>query len=278
MRGPKGPVRGGVTRCGCPPPHCRGRGRGKTSRLRTPSSSLLSGSCQLDILLNGVIVSRRHAKRISTKSKMVSRCCHVKFPECQRVIIERTATNVPLNVTGSREKTVKQINMKDTQTETGDVGNEVGKDRVTGITQAAPWLKEFWEKSIRLGSPRVFFFWDLYAHSAVSQVAKRSLALRNTAPEPSRRGTGFYVVSKPDRRTPLRLIMAYHTRHHLSVLCVICHRLHRHHGAAPSSRTQCRRSVRNDCRNRTRVYRDKDAFISRDWHRYWSTRAKTAYI
>lgn len=33
MRGPEGPVRGGVTRCGRPPPRLRGRGRGKTSRL-----------------------------------------------------------------------------------------------------------------------------------------------------------------------------------------------------------------------------------------------------
>lgn len=40
MRGPEGPVRGGVTRCGRPPP--RLRGRGKWSRL---SSTTLSKLC-----------------------------------------------------------------------------------------------------------------------------------------------------------------------------------------------------------------------------------------
>lgn len=277
MRGPQGPVRGGVTRCGRPPPLCRGRGRGKTSRLPTPPFSPAIGDRQLnmfsdDSVLRGSTLSHRieRGSIFFTGNEMFFRCV-VRFLRNWRIIVKQT--RFPVNVyagngEGGREENATKGAM------TRDV-NEKGDDKVRRISR----VKGLFERSRPTTAlPRASSCWRFSALSAAWQVPRRWSALKSTAQERSRRDTVCCAASRPDRRRPLRLIMACRTRRRRLGRCATCRRSPRHPGAASNSPTPCRRPARSGRRHRTRACRGRGRPTSRGWYPYWLTKAKTACI
>lgn len=271
MRGPQGPVRGGVTRCGRPPPLCRGRGRGKTSRLPTPSSSPATGGRQLDMssdssVLRGSILSHRieRGTMFFTGDEMFPRRV-VRFLGSWGIAKQ---AGFPINSAGNGESG------KEANTTMKEV-NERSEDEVRRISRVKGPLERPHPTAVL---PKASSCWRFSALSAAWQVPRRWPALKNTAPERSRRDTAFCAASRPDRRRPSRLITAYRTRRRRSARCATCRRSPRHPGAALSSPTLCRRPARSGRRHRTRVCRDRGRPTSRGSCPYWSTRAKTACI
>lgn len=275
MRGPQGPVRGGVTRCGRPPPLCRGRGRGKTSRLPTLSSSSATGGRQLDMssdssVLRGSILSYRieRGTMFFTRDEMFPRRV-VRFLGSWGIAKQ---AGFPMNGAGNGESG-KEANA--TRGATTKEVNERGDDKVRRISRVKGPLERFRPTAVL---PRASSCWRFSALSAAWQVPRRWPALKSTAPERSRRDTASCAASKPDHRRPSRLITACHTRRRRSARCATCRRSPRHPGAASSSPTLCRRSARSGRRHRTRVCRDRGRPTSRGSCPYWPTRAKTACI
>lgn len=275
MRGPQGPVRGGVTRCGRPLSLCRGRGRGKTSRFPTPSFSPATGDRQLNMssgssILRGSILSCRIERGtvFFTGNKMFPRCV-VRLPGNGGIAKQ---AGFPLNNTGNR-KSGREANA--TRGATAREINERGDDQVRRISRG---------KGPSEGSrstpalPRASSCWRFSALSAAWQVPRRWSALKSIARERSRRDTACCAASRPDRRRPLRLITVCRTRRRRSARCATCRRSPRHPGAASSSQTPCRRPVHNGRPHRTRTCRGRGRPTLRGWCPYWSTRAKTACI
>jgi len=276
MRGPQGPVRGGVTRCGRPPPLCRGRGRGKTSRLPTPSFLSATGDHQLNMsfnssVLRGSILSYRieRGTMFFTGNKMFSRRV-VRFLESWGIAKQ---AGFPVNDVMNGE--IGRMTNVTRGTTTKEI-NERGDDEVRRISRVKGLFKES-HPPVAV-SPRASSCWRFSALNAVWRVPRRWLVLKNTAPERSRRDTASCAALKPDRRRPSRLITACRTRRRQSARCAICRRLPRHPGAASSSPTPCRRSARSGHRYRTTACRDRGRPTSRGWCLYWLTKAKTACI
>lgn len=273
MRGPQGPVRGGVTRCGRPPPLCRGRGRGKTSHLPTPSFSPAIGDRQLNMSFDSTvfcssILSYRIERGIFfTGNRMFARRV-MRFLGSWGIAKQ---TGFPVNdavneesgkeANATREVTTKKINKKD--------------DEMRRILR----IRGFFEESYLMAvSPKASSCWRFSAPSAAWQVPKLWPALKSTVPEQLKRDTVSCAASRLDRRRPSRLITAYRTRRRHSERYVICRRLPRHLGAASSSPIPCRRPVRSGHRYWTRACRGRDRPTSKGWCHYWPIRAKTACI
>lgn len=271
MRGPQGPVRGGVTRCGRPPPLCRGRGRGKTSRLPTPSFSPATGDRQLNMssdssVLRGSMSSRRveRGAMLFTGDEMSPRRV-VRFLGSRGVAKQ---ARFPVNDAVSGESG-REVNA------TTEEMNERGDDEVRRISRVKGLFRESRPMAV---SPRASFCWRFSALSAAWQVPRRWPALKNTAPERSRRDTAPCAASRPDRRRPSRLTTACRMRRRRSARCATCRRLPRHPGVASSSPTPCRRPARSGRRYRTGACHGRGRPTSRGWCPYWPTRAKTACI
>lgn len=262
MRGPQGPVRGGVTRCGRPPPLCRGRGRGKTSRLSTPSTSptMAGGRLQLDasddndvprdsisslrvnkdsamFFMKDETVPRRHFVRYYSGNRTVSML--VQLPAAS------SATNK--EVAGSRTKTTRERDEGD-----GDEVRRISRVR-----------RSFLKFRLPAASSRARFCWRFSALSATSRAPMPSPARKSIPRVRSRRGTAFCAASRPDRRPQSRLTTACRMRHRHSARCATCRRSLRPRGAAPSLPTPCRRPVRSGRPSRTRVCRGRSAPTSR---------------
>lgn len=252
MRGPQGPVRGGVTRCGRPPPLCRGRGRGKTSRLPTSSCSPTAGDRQLDmsinsIVLRGAMLSRRieRGATLFTEDEMVQ--CTVKFLRSWRIARQ-------VGFPAKSRKRGRGANAIWTTTKEEDERSDDKMRRVKGFS------KRFRAMTASLSTSSC---WRFSALNVAWRVPRLWRALRSIAPERSRRDMVFYAVSRPDHRRPSRLITACRTRLRRSAPCATCHRSPRRHGAAPDSPTQCRRSVRNSLQYQTRACHGRNAPTSR---------------
>lgn len=275
MRGPQGQVRGGVTRCGRPPPLCRGRGRGKTSRLPTPSFSSATGDRQLNMssgssIPRGSILSYRaeRGKMFFTGNEMFPRCV-VRFLGCWGIAKQ---AGFPANDAGNAGSGRKANATRGSMTR--EI-SERGDDKVRRISR----VKGPFERSRPTTAlPRASFCWRFSVFSAASQVPKRWPAHKSTVQERSRRDTVCCAASRPGRQRPSRLITVCRMRRRHLARCVTCRRLPRHPGAASNSPTLCRRSVRSGRQHRTRASRDRGRPTSKDWCPYWSTRAKTACI
>lgn len=271
MRGPQGrAVRGGVTRCGRPPPLCRGRGRGKTSRLSIPSSSPTTGDCQLDmpvdssVLRDSPLLSHRVKRDATffTEDEMVLRCI-VRFPG-SRSLIRRVG--LPVNDAGSGTDEWEMTR------------DEISDDRARRISRVRRFL-EIVPRSTA-PSPKASFCWHFSAPSAAWRAPRPWPARKSTAPGRSRRDTASCAASRPDRRSPSRPTTGCRTRRRRSARCVTCPRSPRRRGAVSKSPTPCRRSVPRFRRSRTRKCRGRDAPILKGWNPYWPkrTRTKTACI
>lgn len=276
MRGPQGrAVRGGVTRCGRPPPLCRGRGRGKTSRLSIPSSSPTTGGRQLDmpvdssVLRDSPLLSHRVERDATffTEDEMVLRRI-VRFRGSQSLF---RRIGLPVNDAGSGRA---ERETKATEATTRD---ETSDDRISRrISRVRRFLKIVPRSTAP--SPKASFCWHFSASSVVWRAPRPWPARKSTAPGRSRRDTAFCAASRPDRRTPSRPITGFHTRRRRSARYVTCPRSPRRRGVVSKSPTPCRRSVPSVRRRRTRNCRGRDAPISRGWNPYWRTRTKTACI
>lgn len=273
MRGPEGPVRGGVTRCGRPPPRHRGRGRGKTSRL-----SILSKDClPWTIVSVGPLTSAiRATMNVSALSSNVLRCTSGAFG--QTVLPEnfirlpgskyvhrgaryyRAGRNCVIFVMSMRarekfallrkEEMKGEINVARREEESG--GKESYKRvTITGETGR----KSVWRRSSCSSG--------CCADIGVPVERRHSSAARSIAREQSELGTVPCAASRPDRRRPSRLITVFHTPRRQLERCDTCRRSRRHRGVAPSWRTPCHPRVHKNHRNRTRACRDSDAPTSR---------------
>lgn len=270
MRGPQGPVRGGVTRCGRPPPLCRGRGRGKTSRLPTPPFSPATGDRQLNMFSDGsVLRDSILSYRIERGTvfligdEMFFRCA-VRFLGNWRIVKQ---TRFPVNGAGNGESGREANATKDV--------NEKGDSKVRRISRVKGLFGRSRPTTVL---PRASSCWRFSALSAAWQVPRRWSALKSTAQERSRRDTVCCAASRPDRRRPSRLITACRTRRRLLARCATCRRSPRHPGAASNSPTPCRRPVRSGRRHRTRACRGRSRPTSSGWCLYWLTKVKTACI
>lgn len=269
MRGPQGPVRGGVTRCGRPPPLCRGRGRGKTSRLPTPSSSSTARDGQLDMPINVAhnSIPLRHVE------------CDMMFPvDDEMLVCPRRVVRFPgkpLSRTGGRRRLPvgflwskdarcekssgkKRVTTVKRREESSD--EERKDDKVRRIPRCIPRSTGF----LAAGSQGGFSYWRSSALGATWWVPRPWPALKSTASGRSRPGTVSCAASRPDRRRPSRLTMGYRTPPRLSARCATCPRSPQPHGVAPSSPTPYRRPVRSSHRHRMRACRGRGAPTSRD--------------
>lgn len=275
MRGPQGPVRGGVTRCGRPPPLCRGRGRGKTSRLPTPSFSPATGDRQLNMSFDSTvfrssILSYRIERGMIffTGDRMFARRVMRFLGSCGIAKQTGFPVNDAVNEVSGKEAnatrvvTTKKINKKD-------------DDEVRRISRVRGLFEESHPMAV---SRKASSCWRFSAPSAAWQVPKLWPALKSIVPEQLRRDTVLCAALKLDRRRPSKLITACRTRRRRSARCVTCHRLPRHPGAVSSSPIPCRRPAPSGHRYWTRACRDRDRPTSRGWCQYWPTRAKTACI
>lgn len=263
MRGPQGrAVRGGVTRCGRPPPLCRGRGRGKTSRLPIPSSSPTTGDRQLNMSADSSVLrfdSPPLFHRVEcdamffTEDEMILQRI-IRFPEGRGFI----------GAGSGRDE-------RETEATTRD---EIRRAR--RISRVRRFLKIVPRSTVP--SPKESFCWYSSAPSVAWRAPRPWPARKSTAPGQSRRDTASCAASRPDRRRPSRPTMGCHTRRRRSARCVTCLRSPRRRGEVPKSPTPCRRPARSIRRRRTRNCRGRDAPISRGWNPYWRTRAKTACI
>lgn len=273
MRGPQGrAVRGGVTRCGRPPPLCRGRGRGKTSRLPIPSSSPTTGDHQLNMSVDSsalhfdspLLFHRVERDAVFfTEDEMVLRRI-VRFPE------DRGFIGLSANDAGSGS------DERETKTTEATTRDKTGDDGARRISRIRRLLKVVPRSTVP--SPKASFCWYSSAPSAAWRAPRPWPVRKSIAPGQSRRDTASCAASRPDRRPPSRPTTGCRTRRRRSARCVTCPRSPRRRGAVPKSPTPCRRPARSIRRRRTRNCRGRDAPISRGWNPYWRTRAKTACI
>lgn len=259
MRGPEGPVRGGVTRCGRPPPRLRGRGRGNTSRL-----SILSKSCLPWTIVSACrLSSTMFTTSVSTLSSTVLRCTSGAFG---RKLLPRNVGRLPSSQfvhrlikfsATSRDRGIFATTMA-TRGKTVSSGKEGsgGKDLcrlVTRIEQTD--RKSVWQRSSCSS--------DCCADIGALVERRHLLVARNTAREQSGPGTARCAVSRTDHPRLSRLITACHTPRRQLERCDTCHRLRRHRGAASSWRIPCHPRVLRSHRNRTRVCRGPNGLTSR---------------
>jgi len=260
MRGPEGPVRGGVTRCGRPPPLCRGRGRGKTSRLPTPSSSSMVGEGQLDapIDMPRDSISLRYrvgrdAAFLVRNDEMVSPRCILRFPGRLLLRTDRRLPGYLRLVNAGCEGGRKRATTRERNEKRED-------DQVRRIPRCVTRPNGFRAATLSAESS----CWCSSALDAAWRLAKLWRALKSTASGPSRRGTASCVASRPDRRQPSRPTTGYRTPPHRSARCATCPRSPRRPGVAPSSPIPCRLPARSGHRNRTRACHGRGAPTSRD--------------
>lgn len=252
MRGPEGPVRGGVTRCGRPPPRRRGRGRGKTSHLSTPSSSklafpwtvatrtILSISPRSTAMF---VVSRRPIRSSIRTSLLFGRKATVAGIPVSRLPEVVSIRNRKTTVRGDRKGDVISMKKEDS-----------GKKQVVddGMT---PKRREL--------SRRSSSFLD-YCADTGAQVGPRLLSVaRSTALGQSELDTVLCAASRPDRRRRSRPTTVYRTPHHPLGHSDTCHRSRQRRGVVPNSLTRCHPRVRKGRRNRMPPCQGLDAHTSR---------------
>jgi len=264
MRGPEGPVRGGVTRCGRPPPLCRGRGRGKTSRLPTPSSSSMVGEGQLDAPIDmprdSISLRYRVGRDVAflvRNDGMVSPRRTVRLPG--RLLPTRTDKRLPRYlrlVNASCEEGRKRATTRKRDDEKKREDDEARRIPRCAARPNAGFRAAAW--------PAESSCWRSSALDASSRLAKLWRVLRSTASGPSRRGTASCVASRPDRRRLSRPTTGYRTPPRRSARCATCPRSPRHPGVAPSSPIPCRLPARSGHRNRMRACHGRGAPTSRD--------------
>lgn len=229
MRGPEGPVRGGVTRCGRPPP--RLRGRGNTSRLSTLSKEdclrwTIVSACRFSCAMLASMTSSSDASGQRELPAPIARLAHrgVRTLETRRVAEKASA------------------------------GARAGTDRWRLVTRAD--RKSVWRR------------WscssDYCADIGAPEGRRRSPAARSTARERSGPGTGRCAASRTDRPRPWRLITACRTPRRRLDHCDTCRRSRRHHGVAPSWPTPCHPPVPRSHRSQTRASPARNALTSRD--------------
>lgn len=238
MRGPEGPVRGGVTRCGRPPP--RLRGRGNTSRLSTLSKQ--------DCLRWTIVSACRFscAMLASTTASTLSSSDRSGRGRTKSLPIARFARRGTVRTTLA---TRRRRRRRETEA-------SAEADRRRLVTRAGP-----------TGRKSVWRRWscssDCCADIGAPAVRRRSPAAKSTARERSGPGTGRCAASRTDRPRPWRLITACRTPRRRLDRCDTCRRSRRHHGAAPSSPTPCHPPAPRSRRSRTRASHGRNALTSR---------------
>lgn len=256
MRGPEGPVRGGVTRCGRPPPRLRGRGRGKTSRL-----SILSPACLPWTIVSASRLSFTMLAGVSTLSDVFRSGSDRKLPVA--VPIAALSRFIRRETTFPRPRRFPVVCVS-------------RKSRRKESTSA--WKKEQREKETEKGSSDVAIIertgrrslWRLSSCSSgccadigVTAERRLSLAVRSTARERSGPGTGLFAALKRGHRPLSRLTMVSPMPRRPLDRCDTCRRSRRRHGVALNWRTLCHLPAPRDHWNRTRACRDLDAPTSR---------------
>lgn len=259
MRGPEGPVRGGVTRCGRPPPHLRGRGRGKTSRLFT----LSRGYHPWTIVTNDRLSSTMLTSNVLTLSDILRRSTSGAFGR------ERTVTRnggalsrsgyiyreTRMFVGGKGDRAVSVVTKVLAEEQVTEV-TKIERERLSynAATEQTD-RKSVWRRSSCSS--------DSCADIGAPSGLRLSRVARSTAPGRSGRGTALCAASKPGRRPPSRLTTVYRTPRRPSVRCDTCHRSPRPRGAVPNWRTPCHPRAPKNHRNRIPVSHGSDEPTSR---------------
>ena len=233
MRGPEGPVRGGVTRCGRPPPRLRGRGRGKTSRLSTLSRVCLPWT---------IVPAGRLSRAMLASISQLPVACAFERKRPVNVAVVRTSSR-PRVISATRG-----IGRKSTEGGRNESANDAARAEL--IVRGSVWRRSSCSSGFcaDIGVPGERRLW---------------LVVRSTAPGRSGPGTGRCAGSRPARRRPSRRTTASHTPRRPLERCGTCHPSRRRLGVAPSWRTLCRQPAPRRHRNRTRVSRGTDVPTSR---------------